>query len=106
MTQGYFKTSARRRELSANTRRNRKAAGKPVQPNVVDEALSAAVQAATKRNVRASKDGRQASPYELKVFDSLLAAAIDHLVVVKGLDREQSKSALQARLIKRRRYKL
>lgn len=105
MAPEYFKTSARRRELSAETRRRRKVAGKPVQPAIVDEALSAAIQAATNRNVRASNAGKLVSPYEIKVYDTLLAAAIDHLVAVKGLDREQSKSALQFRLLKRRQYK-
>lgn len=104
MTQGKFKTSPRRRELSAATRRKRKALGKPVQPNVVDEALSAAVQVATTKNVRAMNAGKPTSASETRVYDALLASAIDHLVDVRGLDREQSKTALTARLLKRRRY--
>ncbi|WP_143524029.1 hypothetical protein [Rhizobium rhizosphaerae] len=107
MTQGLqkkFKTSPRRRELSANTRANRKAAGKPVQPNIVDEAISAAVQAASVRNVKATKSGNPTPPPILRVYDSLLDAAVEHLVTVRGLDRDQCKLALQSRLYKRRRY--
>ncbi|WP_143523718.1 hypothetical protein [Pararhizobium arenae] len=90
--------------MSANTRRKRKLLGKPVQPNIVDEALSAAIQAASIRNVRSAKAGNPIPPSILAAYDSLLASAIDHLVTVRGLDRDQCKLALQARLFKRRQY--
>lgn len=105
MAQEYYKTSARRRELSANTRRKRKVAGKPVQPNIVDEALSAAIQAAATLNVKRSRTSNTTLPLAMKIYDGILESAIAHLVDVRGLDREQSKSALQARLLKRRQYK-
>lgn len=105
MAQGYFKTSERRRELSAATRRKRKVAGKPVQPNVIDEALSAAIQSAAILNVKRSRTSNPTPPFAMSIYDGILESAIAHLVDVRGLDREQSKAALQARLIKRRQYK-
>lgn len=105
MAQGFYKTSKRRRELSAETRRKRKAAGKPVQPNVVDEALSAAIQSASTKSIRRAKTPHPIPPIAMAVYDDILEAALAHLVDIRGLDREQSKSALQARLYKRRQYK-
>jgi hypothetical protein len=104
MAQGFYKTTARRRELSSNTRANRRAEGRPMQPHIVDEALSAAIQAATKRNVRAAKNGRSVSEAETQAFDRILAAALAHLVEVRGLNPEKCYAALQQRLFKRRRY--
>ena len=76
-----------------------------MQPHIVDEALSAAIQAATKRNVRATKAGRPVSEAETKVFDRILAVALDHLVEIRGLNRGKCYSALQQRLFKRRSYR-
>ncbi|WP_313196057.1 hypothetical protein [Shinella zoogloeoides] len=104
MAQGFYKTTARRRELSNNTRTNRRVAGMPAQPHIVDEALSAAIQAASKRNVRAAKTGCPVPEAEAQVIDRLLAAALDHLVDIRGLNRERCFIALQQRLFKRRRY--
>ena len=75
-----------------------------MQPHIVDEALSAAIQAATKRSVRAAKTGHPVPEAETKVFDRLLAAALAHLVEVRGLNPDKCYAALQQRLFKRRRY--
>lgn len=104
MAQRFYKTTARRRELSNNTRGTRRSAGMPAQPHIVDEALSAALQAASTRNVRAAKTGRPVPEAEARVIDRLLAAALDHLVDIRGLNRERCFTALQQRLFKRRRY--
>ncbi|TAZ86768.1 hypothetical protein ELH69_37765 [Rhizobium ruizarguesonis] len=99
MTKQFFKTTERQRTSARDTRGRRAAAGKP-QPNLVDEALSAALKSSLKR-IRADGD-KATRPSE--VLDQIFDAAASHLVDVRGMDRKQSSVALSARLIKRRRY--
>ena len=101
MARDFYKTTERQRTSAQRTRQRRVAVGKP-QPNLVDEAISAALKAELRR-VKAGGD-RTAKTSE--VLNSIFDAALGHLVDVRGLDRQQSWSALSARLIKRRRYSL
>ena len=94
-----YKTTQRKRESSAKTRRARADIGKP-QPNQVDEAISAAA----KSHLRRLKAQGDNPVLPSVVLDNLLAVAINHLVDVRGLNRDQSRIALTARLLKRRRY--
>ncbi|MCR6502520.1 hypothetical protein MUO32_26180 [Shinella sp. CPCC 101442] len=99
MPREFYKTTERQRTSAQRTRSGRKAVGKP-QPSAIDEALSAAVKAAL-RSLKKDGDGQVLKSSLLnRIFDH----AIDHLVEVRALDREQSRIALTARLIKRRRY--
>ncbi|AMD60925.1 hypothetical protein AWN88_22675 [Agrobacterium tumefaciens] len=95
-----YKTTQRKRESSANTRKGRVAIGKP-QPNMVDEAISAAA----KSHLRRLKAEGDKPVLPSAVLDTLLDVAINHLVDIRGLNRDQSRIALTARLLKRRRYK-
>lgn len=95
-----YKTTQRKRESSAKTREGRVAIGKP-QPNLVDEAISAAV----KSHLRKLKAEGDKPVLPSAVLDTLLEVSIRHLVDIRGLDRDQSRIALTARLLKRRQYK-
>lgn len=66
----------------------------------IDEAISAAIKAEL-RKVKADGDRTTKTS---AVLNAILNSALDHLVGSRGLDRQQSWSALSARLIKRRRY--
>lgn len=96
---GVYKTTQRKRESSAKTREERVAIGKP-QPNQVDEAISAAV----KSHLRTLKAEGDKPVLPSAVLDTLLEVSIKHLVDLRGLNRDQSRIALTARLLKRRRY--
>lgn len=95
-----YKTTQQKRESSANTRKGRVAIGKP-QPNLVDEAISAAVK--SRLGAWKSEGDKPVAPS--KVLDGIMDAALRHLVETRGLDRQQSQIAVQARLVKRRTYK-
>lgn len=99
MSKTYFRTSERQRTSAQRTRERRVEVGKP-QPSAIDEALSAAVRAALKSLKR---DGDR-QVLMSSVLNGLFDIALDHLVDVRRLDRDQSRTALTARLIKRRRY--
>lgn len=99
MAKDFFRTTERQRTSAQRTRKRRVDVGKP-QPSAVDEALSAAVRSALKDVKRYGDKTVLVSQLLNSVFDH----ALDHIVEVRGLDREQSRSALTARLIKRRRY--
>ena len=99
MPRDFFKTTERQRSSAQRTRKRRAAVGKP-QPVAVDEALSAAVKAELKR-IKVSGDKLSNTS---DVLNAIFDGALDHLVDVRGLDRQQSWSALSSRLIKRRRY--
>ncbi|CAN7332868.1 hypothetical protein [Neorhizobium tomejilense] len=99
MARDFFKTTERQRTSAQRTRKRRLDVGKP-QPMAIDEALSAAVRAAL-RSVRRDGDRQVLTSAFL---DSLFDVALDHLVEVRGHDRQQSWTALTARLVKRRRY--
>ena len=68
-------------------------------PSTVDEALSAAMKTELRR-IKVSGDKMAKSS---EVLNSIWESALDHLVDVRGLDRQQSWSALTARLVKKRR---
>lgn len=99
MARDYFKTTQKQRASAQRTRERRVAEGKP-QPVAVDEALSAAVRSALKR-VKTSGDQMTKTS---DVLNAIFDGALDHLVEIRGLDRQQSWSALSARLVKKRRY--
>ncbi|PDT81861.1 hypothetical protein [Sinorhizobium sp. BJ1] len=99
MASDSFKTTERQRTSAQRTRQRRSAAGKP-QPVAVDEAISAALKSELRR-VKADGDRTTKTS---AVLNSIFDSALDHLVDVRGLDRQQCWSALSARLIKRRRY--
>lgn len=99
MAKDFFKTSERQRTSAQRTRKRRVDVGKP-QPSVIDEALSAAVRSSLKA---VKRDGDQTVPVSA-VLNGLFDVALDHLEEVRGLDRQQSRFALTARLLKRRRY--
>lgn len=99
MASQFYRTTERQRTSAQATRKRRAAAGKP-QPVIVDEALSSAIRSALKQ-IKTQGDHTVKSS---DVLNSIFASAIDHLVDVRGLDRQQCSSALSARLIKRRRY--
>lgn len=99
MPRDFFKTTERQRSSAQRTRKRRAAVGKP-QPVAVDEALSAAVKAELRR-IKVSGDKLSNTS---DVLNAIFDGALDHLVDVRGLDRQQSWSALSSRLIKRRRY--
>lgn len=99
MARDFYKTTERQRTSAQRTRQRRAAVGKP-QPVAVDEALSAAVKAELRR-VKADGDRMMKTS---DVLNSIFDSALDHLVDVRALDRQQSWSALSTRLIKRRRY--
>lgn len=99
MARDFYRTTERQRTSAQRTRKRREAVGKP-QPNVIDEALSAAVRSALKS---VKRDGDRAVKSS-SLLNHLFDVALDHLVEVRGLDRDQSWTALTARLVKRRRY--
>ena len=99
MPRDFFKTTERQRSSAQRTRKRRAAVGKP-QPVAVDEALSAAVKAELRR-IKVSGDKLSNTS---DVLNAIFDGALDHLVDIRGLDRQQSWSALSSRLIKRRRY--
>ncbi|WP_296069398.1 hypothetical protein [uncultured Agrobacterium sp.] len=99
MAREYFKTTERQRTSAQKTRAKRASVGKP-QPVAVDEALSAAVRSALRR-VKTSGDQMTRTS---DVLNAIFDGALDHLVDVRGLDRQQSWFALSARLVKKRRY--
>lgn len=99
MPREFFRTTERQRTSAKRTRQRRVAVGKP-QPATVDEALSAAMKTELRR-IKASGDKVAKSS---EVMNSIWESALDHLVDVRGLDRQQSWSALTARLVKKRRY--
>ncbi|UTY48557.1 hypothetical protein [Sinorhizobium fredii] len=99
MARELFRTTEQQRSSAQRTRQRRAAAGKP-QPVAVDEAISAAL----KSELRRVKAGGDRTTKTSAVLNSILDSALDHLVDVRYLDRQQSWSALSARLIKRRRY--
>jgi len=99
MASQFYRTTERQRTSAQATRKRRAAAGKP-QPVVVDEALSSALRSALKQ-LKAHGDRTSKTS---DVLNAIFEGAIQHLVDVRGLDRQQCSSALSARLIKRRRY--
>lgn len=104
----WYKTTERQREASERTRSARKKARSP-QARDVDEALSAAMASVSRRILREDKAARDAgSCVEMvmprQITDWLLDATISHLVDIRGMDRSKSRSALQDRLKKSRRY--
>lgn len=99
MARDFYRTTERQRTSAQRTRKRRLDVGKP-QPVAIDEALSAAVRAALKSMKRDGDRQVLTSTFLNSLFDS----ALDHLVEVRGLDRQQSWTALTARLVKRRRY--
>lgn len=99
MARDYFKTTERQRTSAQRTRTRRAEIGRP-QPVAIDEAVSAALKAQLRR---LKSDGDRLLRTS-EVLNSIFDAALDHLVDVRGLDRQQSVTALSARLIKRRRY--
>lgn len=100
MAREYFKTTQRQRTSAQQTRQRRVAVGRP-QPNLVDEAISAAV----KSRLVAWKTEGDVPVAPSKVLDGIMADALRHLVDTRGQDRQQSQIAVQARLTKRRKYK-
>jgi hypothetical protein len=99
MASQFYKTTERQRTSAQTTRKRRVAAGKP-QPVVVDEALSAALKAL----LRMIKSQGDRPTKTSDILNSILESAVQHLVEVRGLDRQQCFWALSSRLIKRRRY--
>lgn len=108
MVKSLFKTTERQRTAAQRTRLERTKVRKP-QSRDVDEALSAAVAKVFKRILR---DAKAASDhgfavemvYPKQISDWVLEVAVDHLVDVRAMDKAKSKSALQERLRKTRRY--
>lgn len=100
MAREYFRTTERQRTSAQETRAKRASVGKP-QPNVVDEAISAAV----KSRLGAWKTEGDVPVAPSKVLNGIMEVALRHLVETRGQDRHQSQIAVQARLTKRRKYK-
>jgi hypothetical protein len=95
-----FKTTERKRQAAQKTRADRLNVRKP-QPNVVDEAVTAALMSTLER-LRA--EGGPAASTAFSVYGNLLEVVLAHLADRRGYHPDRSREALKSRLSNRRRY--
>jgi hypothetical protein len=95
-----FRTTKKKREAAQKTRADRAALRKP-QPNLVDEAVTAALMSELKR---LRKGALSSSTASMAALEAVMSGALKHLVDRRGYDADRSREALMTRLSKRRRY--
>lgn len=95
-----FRTTAQKRQAAQKTRADRIVIRKP-QPNIVDEAVTAALMSEL---TRLRREGGPAASTALSVFGQLAEGVLAHLTERRGYHPDRSREALKSRLSKRRRY--